>query len=101
MTPPDLGQSVASDYRPWDRDEKLGPPPWSGTDPKVIAWEQAHGHDVRLKCYPELGCQLVEVRAERIEAAARAVVDMLDSRPVGLDEGDLALVARLRAVLDA
>lgn len=21
-------------------------------------WESAHGHDIRLKCYPEFGCQL-------------------------------------------
>lgn len=31
--------------------------------------------------------------------AARAVADMLDSKPLGLDEGDLALVARLRRAL--
>lgn len=53
-------------YRTWDREEKLGPPPWSSKDPKVIAWEHAHGHDVRLKCYAELGCDLVvpELEAE-------------------------------------
>lgn len=22
-------------------------------------WEKAHGHDIRLKCYPEFGCQLL------------------------------------------
>lgn len=22
-------------------------------------WELAHGHDIRLKCYPEYGCQLL------------------------------------------
>lgn len=22
-------------------------------------WEAAHGHDIRLKCYPEFGCQLL------------------------------------------
>lgn len=51
-------------YRPWDREEKLGPPPWKHDDPKVVAWVAAHGHDVRLKCYPELGCQLVEQELE-------------------------------------
>lgn len=57
----------SSEYRPWDRDEKLGPPPWSRDDPKVKAWEAAHGHDARLKCYSELGCGLVEqgLEAER------------------------------------
>lgn len=22
-------------------------------------WEKAHGHDIRLKCFPEFGCQLL------------------------------------------
>lgn len=43
-------------YRPWDQESKLGPPPWQPADPKLQAWQQAHGHDVRLKCYPEFGC---------------------------------------------
>lgn len=68
----DLELSVS--YRPWDREEKLGSPPWSRNDPKLVAWEKAHGHDVRLKCYPEFGCLVVEERAERIEEAAREVV---------------------------
>lgn len=44
-------------YRMWDQEDKLGPPPWSSEDPKLIAWEAAHGHDVRLKCYVEFGCR--------------------------------------------
>lgn len=22
-------------------------------------WEEAHGHDIRTKCYPEFGCELL------------------------------------------
>jgi len=61
-------------YRPWDREEKLGKPPWKPDDPQVIAWEAAHGHDVRLKCYPEFGCQPLEAARERLEEAADALV---------------------------
>jgi hypothetical protein len=65
---PGLAEREAADetrYRPFDQEEKLGPAPWSPDDPALIAWEKAHGHDVRLKCYPELGCVLVEVELER------------------------------------
>ena len=68
-----------STYRPFDQD-RLGDPPWSRTDPRVMAWERAHGHDVRLKCLPEFGCQAVIDRAERIEDAAREVVRILGDR---------------------
>lgn len=44
-----------SDYEAWDQEAKLGEPPWSG--PALAAWEAAHGHDARLKCYPEYGCR--------------------------------------------
>jgi len=46
-------------YRRFDRLERLGEPPWEG--PPLAAWEAAHGHDVRLKCYPEFGCRLADV----------------------------------------
>lgn len=36
-----------------------------------------------------------------LRVAAWAVANMLDSKPLGLDEGDLALVARLRLALGA
>ena len=61
-------------YKPWDREEKLGPPPWWPGNSKVMAWEAAHGHDVRLKCYPEFGCKLLEPAHERLFAAARKIV---------------------------
>lgn len=54
-----------SDYSPFDQREKLGAPPWRPDDPAVIAWEEAHGHDVRLKCYSEFGCQVLQASAER------------------------------------
>lgn len=55
-----------SDYYRFDQDEKLGPPPWSG--PALDAWEAAHGHDVRLKCYVEFGCLLIEAEVDRLRA---------------------------------
>lgn len=65
-----------SNYRTFDQREKLGEPPWSG--PALKVWEEAHGHDARLKCYPEFGCQVLEEEREaelerlrRIETAAR------------------------------
>ena len=62
-------------YRPYDQAEKLGPSPWSTHDPRLIAWEGAHGHDVRLKCLPEFGCLIVDARTDEIEDAAREVLD--------------------------
>lgn len=48
-----------AEYHTFDQKEKLGPPPWR-LSPALIAWEQAHGHDPRVKCHSELGCVLVE-----------------------------------------
>jgi len=58
-------------YKAWDREEKLGPPPWDPKDPKVVAWEAAHCHDVRQKCYVEFGCYLA---FNELEASARALI---------------------------
>lgn len=59
----------ATPYEPFDREVRLGDPPWSPEDPKLAAWEAAHGHDVRIKCYVEFGCQVIEPYYERqIEA---------------------------------
>lgn len=92
-------------YSPFDREEKLGLPPWKPDDPKLIAWERAHGHDVRLKCYPEFGCQVLEAQRERIEAAAREVVAAWDAMPNTLPDFDgiyawSAATMRLREALD-
>lgn len=70
-----------SDYVPWDQGEKLPPPPWSPDDPDVRAWEQAHGHDVRLKCYVEFGCQVIEPALEaRIEQLEGRIEQLLAER---------------------
>lgn len=68
-----------SGYRPWDQGRHLGPPPWKPSDPALVAWEAAHGHDVRLKCYAEFGC-LVLSAAEGDEAFLLAA----DAREVEL-----------------
>lgn len=57
-----MGQQM--NYKPFDQDAHLGEPPWSPDDPALQAWEKAHGHDVRLKCYVEFGCQVIEPALE-------------------------------------
>lgn len=74
-----------SEYRCWDREEKLGSVPEGGfkpTDPKVIAWEAAHGHDLRLKCYPEFGCLLIPDFEDMVDRVQRVLADFdaLDER---------------------
>ena len=67
---------AANGYRPFDRD-KLGALPKPDGSLMVVAWEAAHGHDVRTKCYAEYGCQLLEVEgAENI----LALLDLLDEK---------------------
>lgn len=53
-------------YTTWDQDAKLGELPW--TDNACREWEKHHGHDPRLKCYPEYGCQLL-IDPEDLRAA--------------------------------
>ena len=58
----------ATPYRPFDQGERIRY--WRGFwdtiteqhnfNVDVAAWEDAHGHDMRLKCYPEFGCQVIE-----------------------------------------
>ena len=78
-----------SDYRPFDQARWLGEPPWSG--PELEAWEQAHGHDVRVKCYPEYGCQAIDYELAAVKdeldaartahrAAVRALSQALGER---------------------
>jgi hypothetical protein len=52
------------DYEPFDQADKLGPYPHDDRA-ALDAWEVAHGHDVRLKCYVEFGCQVIEPALER------------------------------------
>lgn len=49
-----------------------------------MAWEEAHGHDVRLKCYPEYGCQVLEVARQRVEDAAKRFVLQVEELPIGM-----------------
>jgi hypothetical protein len=63
-------------YEPFDQAAQLGPAPWSDT-PSLEAWEFAHGHDVRLKCYVEFGCQVIEPTLERRIAILEAERDRL------------------------
>lgn len=65
----------ANGYRPWDQSEKLGDAtPWPAD--LIDSWEAAHGHDCRLKCYAEYGCQLLEVEGAE---NTLALLDALDS----------------------
>lgn len=69
-------EATRDNYAPFDQDKHLGDPPWDPKDPGLVAWERAHGHDVRLKCYPEFGCLVIEEALERkldrIRAAAHS-----------------------------
>ena len=62
-------------YRPWDQDDRLGSGPWRG--PALRAWEDAHGHDARLKCYAEFGCRLLEVECAENTLALLTEVERL------------------------
>lgn len=73
VTTVELPASLAdkpSQARPYDQDRWLDDPPWKADDPKLQQWEQAHGHDVRMKCLPEFGCLAIkyesDAREERI-----------------------------------
>jgi hypothetical protein len=63
------------EYWPFDQATKLPPPPWKSDLPALVEWEAAHGHDVRLKCYPEFGCRVVELALEAENARLREAVD--------------------------
>ena len=68
-------------YIPFDREAHLGKPPWKHDDPAVVAWEAAHGHDVRMKCYPEFGCMVIE---SSLEAEIDRLKAMLNELPAEL-----------------
>jgi len=55
---------MSSNYEPFDQDKWLAEP-WRNDSHAVAMWEQAHGHDVRVKCYAEFGCQVIEPTLER------------------------------------
>ena len=67
-----------TEYRPSDQEEKLGKPPTTDKE-AVKAWEAAHGHDVRLKCYPENSAvELLIVIDEITDEMVRRARDVLD-----------------------
>lgn len=65
-------------YRPFDADERI--PGWKERSPEqpftraqaesmeFLAWVAGHGHDPRLKCYIEFGCQAIEGYAHGLVA---------------------------------
>lgn len=50
----------------------------------VNAWEERHGHDVRLKCYPEFGCAAIEAYAADLVLRLSAALASTDARPDAL-----------------
>ena len=64
-------RSELRDYEPFDQNEKLGDRPWD--DEKLKAWEKAHNHDARTKCFAEYGCQVLAV------PAARRILSLVDA----------------------
>jgi hypothetical protein len=57
-------QDDIAEYEPFDQDKWLTKP-WRFDRADVVAWEAAHGHDARVKCYVEFGCQVIEPTLER------------------------------------
>lgn len=69
-------------YRPFDQRAHLGDPPWSVDRQDVQEWEAAHNHDVRLDCYPEFGCVVLEIERQMMQEvvdAARSVLWVLSN----------------------
>lgn len=69
-------------YRPFDQKRHLEGPPWY-SGPELDAWEEAHGHDVRVKCYVEYGCKALddhyEELKERVEKQERLLREAKDT----------------------
>lgn len=61
----------------YERDDNsmLGEPPWKPDDPALVAWEEAHGHDVRLRCSTDYHCRLVD---RDLEEAKATIADLRD-----------------------
>jgi hypothetical protein len=64
-------------YEPFDQANHLGDPPWRPGDHRLTAWERAHGHDARLKCYPEFGCLVIEPALDHEVATLRDEIERL------------------------
>jgi hypothetical protein len=59
-----IQDDIETPYEPFDQDKWLTKP-WRFDRADVVAWEAAHGHDARSKCYVEFGCQVIEPTLER------------------------------------
>lgn len=69
-------------------------------------WEQVHGHDVRLKCYPEYGCQVIESAAinahlNTLEALLDWADELAHTDYRGNEPKEFAYVRHLRRLVTA
>ena len=80
-----------SDVTPFDQYRWLGEPPWK-SGMAVEAWEKAHGHDVRLKCYPEYGCLAIENELIRHQEMVVELRHRIKSLAGEMDEWMLPIV---------
>jgi hypothetical protein len=56
-------------YTTWDDSMVFAPNGFGAHNSEELKkWEAAHGHDIRLKCYAEFGCQLLVDPEEIIRA---------------------------------
>ena len=66
-----------STYRPFDQKKHLQGPPWtSGLE--LEAWEEAHGHDVRVTCYVEYGCKALDDHYEELKSVVEEQEKLLE-----------------------
>jgi hypothetical protein len=72
-------------YEPFDQEEKLGKDWRKSHEPDILRWEEAHGHDIRLKCYPEFDCAVLEV------PWAKALLQMQEDLREARNERDAAV----------
>lgn len=89
-------------YRPFDQRKHLDGPPWH-SGPELETWEEAHGHDVRVKCYVEYGCKAIEAELERLRDAVqvhRETVTGFNDTWVTEDGGPSTADIKLWSVLD-
>ncbi len=70
--------TAPEDYRPFDQERHGLTRPWRA-GPALDAWEAAHGHDIRLKCYPEFGCQAIEYERDALEAEVARLQALIDT----------------------
>lgn len=84
----EAGEFVAersTKYEPFDQEQKLGERPWFV--PLVEQWERQHGHDVRLKCYVEFGCQVLDADSVDLVRRLAAALESVSPRLVTSEEG--------------